>query len=270
MIRTMIQSDLHTEFDKTATPYTIPSISRDLLILAGDIHLGTKADKLILNQLIESDVIYVLGNHEFYNQCLPAVRSAWSGPTKSRINTEAATLGYRGRLHVLDDSAVTINDVTFIGATLWTDFNGGNPVDMNEARLGMNDYRIIYTLIDNDDFSRKIPLQPEDTTRLHSQSLQFIETELKKPGKKVLIVHHLPSYQSISEGYRGNPLNPAYASNLDRLFDEYDDIELCIHGHAHQTFSYDINGTPIICNPRGYTPDQLNPLFDPELIINIG
>jgi hypothetical protein len=48
--------------------------------------------------------------------------------------------------HILENEAVEIGDVRFVGATLWTDFrlNGCDPeLAMSAAQSGMNDYRKI-------------------------------------------------------------------------------------------------------------------------------
>jgi hypothetical protein len=37
----------------------------------------------------------------------------------------------------------------------------------------------------------------------------------------------------------------------------------------HQSCDYKIGETHVLCNPRGYYPDGLNPDFNPELIIEV-
>ena len=43
---------------------------------------------------------------------------------------------------------------------------------------------------------------------------------------------------------------------------------LWIHGHTHDSFDYVVNGTRVLCNPRGYAKNGANenPLFDANLI----
>ena len=43
---------------------------------------------------------------------------------------------------------------------------------------------------------------------------------------------------------------------------------LWIHGHIHDSHDYTIGNTRVIANPRGYI-DELNPNFDPELVIEV-
>ena len=44
-----------------------------------------------------------------------------------------------------------------------------------------------------------------------------------------------------------------------------------IHGHTHDCFDYFLNGTPLVCNPRGYAKNAVNenPLFDANFIVEI-
>ncbi len=48
-------------------------------------------------------------------------------------------------------------------------------------------------------------------------------------------------------------------------------MQLWIHGHTHDSFDYLVNGTRIVCNPRGYARDGVNenPRFDPNLLIDV-
>lgn len=97
-------------------------------------------------------------------------------------------------------------------------------------------------------------------------------------GRTVVVTHHAPHPDSVHPRFAGNLLNPAFASDLSALMGPAD---LWIHGHVHDSFDYQVNGTRVIANPRGYalnrqsvqSPEQLeweNPLFDPRLVIEIG
>ena len=64
-------SDLHLEFGEMPVPEKLG----DILVLAGDIHVGTKAAPFI-NECAErfNEVLYLYGNHEFYDHDLLAVQ----------------------------------------------------------------------------------------------------------------------------------------------------------------------------------------------------
>ena len=59
--------------------------------------------------------------------------------------------------------------------------------------------------------------RPADARRIHTQSLSWLDQQLEKArGRKVVVVtHHAPSPQSIPQRFRNDPLNPAFASNLE-------------------------------------------------------
>jgi Icc-related predicted phosphoesterase len=44
---------------------------------------------------------------------------------------------------------------------------------------------------------------------------------------------------------------------------------LWIHGHTHETFDYRIGKTRIICNPRGYAPNDMNQDFKAGFVVEI-
>jgi hypothetical protein len=62
-------------------------------------------------------------------------------------------------------------------------------------------------------------------------------------------------------------LNAAYVNRLEHLMGPA--VSLWIHGHTHTSFDYEINGTRVVCNPRGYAPVLLNPGFDPAFTVEI-
>jgi hypothetical protein len=42
-----------------------------------------------------------------------------------------------------------------------------------------------------------------------------------------------------------------------------------VHGHTHFSFDYRLNGTRVVCNPRGYLPYEPNAQFDPGLVVDV-
>jgi Icc-related predicted phosphoesterase len=47
------------------------------------------------------------------------------------------------------------------------------------------------------------------------------------------------------------------------------DINLWVHGHIHDSMDYNVKGTRVICNPRGYAPKELNPDFQDSFIVEL-
>src|SRR5687767_8581751 len=99
-----ILSDLHLGQGALDHPRT----DADVVILAGDI---ARADEAIAWAAgLRKPVLYVAGNHEFYGGSIEG--------TVPRLRQ----LCHGTPIHVLDDDAVVLDGVRFLGSTLWTDF----------------------------------------------------------------------------------------------------------------------------------------------------
>jgi hypothetical protein len=154
----------------------------------------------------------------------------------------------------------------FVGGTLWSDFRvfGYNPqVSMSYAAHGMNDYK-------NIKLSKKpyAKFKPIDAYRKHLETRDYIATELReRRGRKTVVVtHHAPSPQSISDGFRFDPLSASYASDLEGLMYETAPA-LWVHGHVHHRNDYMVDLTRVLSNPRGYPGEHRH--FDPGLVVEI-
>ena len=66
-MRIHILGDLHLEFGTTH----IPATDADVIVLAGDIHLGREGRRWARRRFGGKPVVYILGNHEFYRHSLP-------------------------------------------------------------------------------------------------------------------------------------------------------------------------------------------------------
>lgn len=73
--------------------------------------------------------------------------------------------------------------------------------------------------------------------------------------------------RSISPIYAGEPLNAAFASNLDALVADTSAV-LWVHGHTHSAADYAIGRTRVLGNPRGY-PSESGTAFKPDLVVEI-
>lgn len=250
-------SDLHLEFGDIGMVPEMPEDKDTVLILAGDVGLAEKAFtyQYFVVEMADQfkEVIYILGNHEYYK----------SSFVRAFNKIDEMFAGYNN-VTVTNDNTIIIDGVAFVCSTLWADFQDGNPLVMNAAQMQMNDYRIIRTGPNKDNaYARK--LSPQDTFIAHKKSVDYIFpaiVEQKEKGNKVVVVtHHGPSYQSVHEHYRSSDLNGAYVSNLDeKILDTAPSF--WIHGHTHVSLDYNIGDTQVLCNPRGYYNVELNPDFD--------
>ena len=248
MMNIHILNDLHIEFGDFVPPAT----DADVVILAGDISVGLGALPWIDRCFTDKPVIYVPGNHEYYRHDLNLI--------------EAMKHAAPDHVHVLDNDAVEINGVRFLGSTLWTDFLLFGISDryfaLQYARKGMTDFELIR-------YNGK-SFTPEDSIRIHEQSRGWLEQMLAQPfdGRTVVVTHHVPSPRSVHPRYAKNLLTPAFASDLESLMDE-GRVALWVHGHTHDPFDYRIHGTRVVCNPRGYAPDQLSEGFQADLVAQV-
>ena len=64
-----ILSDLHVEFGD----FMVPDVGADIVVLAGDTHVGNRGLRWVLDHDLQIPVIYVLGNHEFYRDRFPGL-----------------------------------------------------------------------------------------------------------------------------------------------------------------------------------------------------
>ncbi len=252
-MKLQILSDIHNEFSILPVPQT----DADVVVLAGDIDVGSKAIEWALG--FEKPVLYVLGNHEFY------------GGHYERVREQVLQAAEGTPIQVLENQAVTIGNVRFLGSTLWTNFElFGQPkssMAIFMARMMMNDFRHIRTEPD------ERQLKPEDTLRFHQEAISFLEEALRQPfdGKTVVITHHAPSLQSVHDRFRRDLLSAAFASDLSHLMG--DSVDLWIHGHVHNSNDYTVRDTRVVSNPRGYerqgnhSPE--NPYFKPDFVIEV-
>jgi Icc-related predicted phosphoesterase len=250
-----IVSDLHLEFGEPFVHF--PPIDADVLVCAGDI-LTKGANKsiewLAANLAPSLPVVFVAGNHEFYGS------SVLEGVDTAR--------GLRQRyphIHFLENEAVEIDGVRFVGGTLWTDFRlgGANPeLSMASAQTEMNDYRRIkYS---------KSPFQkfkPMHAFRKHLETRAFLSSEMNaKSRKTVIVTHHAPSIRSIAPEFWGDRLSSCYGSDMDTMIIE-GKPSLWIHGHVHHHVDYLVGETRVVANPRGYPGERSG--FEGQFIVDV-
>jgi hypothetical protein len=278
-----LASDVHLEFGHLELNNVD---NADVLVLSGDICVASKFgpnyDRFFQDaSRLFKNVVYIMGNHEHYDGDF----------AKSESILRAALERY-SNVHFLEKEIVKIDDVTFIGGTLWTDMNKEDPLTMYHVQRRMNDFRIVRN--SNRMVARTVPLYelnpdytedgknggkyatkeggglieigqkkkqepstfcPEDAVPEHKAMVDYIRTviEGKFDEKFVVVGHHAPSRQSTHPRYQHDALmNGAYSSSLDEFILDHPQIKLWTHGHTHEDFDYMIGTTRVFCNPRGY------------------
>ena len=188
-------------------------------------------------------VIYVMGNHEFYH-----------GKFYAGIDYMREECARFPNIYLLEQDTKIIDDVAFIGGTLWTDMNRHDPVTMYQIENMMNDFRII-----RNDRRKYATMSSKDVVYRHALTLGYIKGELEvhKDKRCVVVGHHSPSFQSSHPMYAHEKvMNGAYHSDLSEFILDHPQIVLWTHGHTHHAWDYRIGQTRIVCNPRGYHSDD--------------
>src|SRR6185437_8253206 len=250
--RFRVFSDLHLEFHD----WTPPPAATEAILLAGDIAVGTHGIEWARRHFPDTPIIYVPGNHEFFGAALPDALAA----LRSRAQ--------RADVHFLDGDECVVGGTRFLGATLWTDYAlyGSSPAALDramaDAESEMADFRMIK-------WTNGDCLNPELVRDMHLTRTQWLGKRLAEPfvGPTVVITHHLPHRLSIHPKYEGTRFNPCFASDLDHLVRE--PVALWVHGHTHESIDYVVNGTRVVCNPRGYLPKEPNESFDPMGLVEL-
>ena len=281
-MRLSIASDIHLEFGSIELTN---DQNADVLILAGDICVARDielADKNMYSNRKRADryieffqqvsrafpkVIYVVGNHEHYD-----------GDFKYTKGILQRALAEFENIHILEKETLELGDITFIGATIWTDMNGGDPLTLAGIKNAMNDFRCIDN--SNNMVQYKVPLYddgidfnavrtvighkftekaskftPTDAMDDHKQAIDYINHVVANDTTKkyVVVGHHAPSMQSCADRFRGDRImNGGFYTELGDFMAYRPQIAGWIHGHTHDPYDYVIGETRVVCNPRGY------------------
>jgi UDP-2,3-diacylglucosamine pyrophosphatase LpxH len=245
-MRIHVLSDLHLEHDPDWRP---PQVDADALVLAGDIDAGLRGMAKFTRH--GKRVLYVPGNHEYFGENMGGLGAAM------RLYSKACGVT------LLDSDEAVIDGVRFLGTTLWTDFElfGADKLQLAQAAADryMNDYICINS-------GSKGCLTPADALAMHKKAVAWLEQKLDQPfeGPTVVITHHAPHPRSIDAAHARKMMAAAFASDLTRLMGK---PQVWIHGHVHHSFDYEVNGTRILSNPKGY--GQENRDFQPDYVLTI-
>jgi predicted phosphodiesterase len=255
-MRLHILSDLHLE-RRGSMPLGPPAPEADVTILSGDIARGVDGVRWARERGGGRPVLYVAGNHEFYGHSLPGL--------VCELRAEAAG----SSVQVLEDDAVVLGGVRFLGCTLWSDFElGGIEERERSMALGarlVNDYAHIQW---DGDGGRG--LTPQDTRAVHTSSREWLSRQLGQAhdGPTVVITHHAPLVRGRPEKSLWRAVAGSFASDLSHLMGA-DRAVLWIYGHTHRAADTDVRGTRVLSNPRGYAEKPVRE-FDPALVIELG
>jgi 3',5'-cyclic AMP phosphodiesterase CpdA len=244
-----VLSDLHLEHDM---PEDVPAAAADLIVLAGDIHNhahGLRWAAATLGRAAPgTPIVYVPGNHEYYEGEFDAVESLMR-------ETAAGT----PHLHFLNGDSIADPQGRWrvLGTTLWTDFAlfGASPAALalahEAAARCMFDYHGIIRIADPASGGSRA-FATHDALDLHRHARRWLDQQLRQPfaGFTIVVTHHAPHPLSLAPRYADDLASAGFITDLSELCTA--PVALWIHGHTHTSFDYTVGATRVVCNPRGY------------------
>ena len=244
-----VLSDIHLEHQTGRPTQYLPPQNHDVqnLIIAGD--LGNPFTNSVIQYVEEAKrrfkrVIFVRGNHDVYNS-----------HSLYEVDKQIRSFG----IDFLQNETIIIDDVEFIGTTLW-------------SNVPPQYYKIV---------NQKFGYGWEITQFLHRQDRDFLEDALKSPPKataRVVVTHYPVSLEFMTDSWKNSPrsknqaegtFHRYYNTTMDHLFDKAD-VFIC--GHSHTFINkyrerQDGKKTLLLQNPKGYLDEQTG--FDSKRYIEI-
>lgn len=227
-------SDLHLELNGNV-PRPLQNLDANILILAGDICSYAERDNFsqylddVRSSCEFTDIIYVLGNHEYYGLYYDEAIELWSEFCQSHNIT------------LLNDSATTTAcGLNIYGSTLWTDLNQGNSANYVAKRLN--------------DFSKIGNFSCGRAFYIHSKSKEALLTSLDCNCSTIdlIVTHHCP-YNVTHSRIPKDELS--FAFNCTDMDDIVDLNIPWIYGHTHD--NKPLNSKPNLhTNQFGYWFEQ--------------
>ena len=281
-MKIQLLSDLHLEVHPQFVAQ--PAVGADVLVLAGDIgsyqsNTQVEGENFGLERFSPlpqyagwpTPVLFVPGNHEYDMQDFDEARI--------RLQRTCDRLG----LIWLDRETVVLDDVRFIGTTLWSDFDA---IAMNE---GVTDITRLHQLREKAFRAANFYLQKTGGTRhgepflaasMREESLlcqDWLRAALQPSydGPTVAVTHFAPSLRSADPRYGLVPGTAGFCNVMDDLLPSAD---LWLHGHLHCASDYVAKGVRadgsawqchVVANPLGYARKGEQQQFLPASTIEL-
>jgi len=249
-MKIQVMSDLHLEFEA----FRPVNHGADLLILAGDVAEGGP-DVAWMHDVREEFpyVLYIPGNHEYYNNDITIVDAKWL-----KFAKDHSGFWYK------NPGMLKLDGKRILAGCWWTDFWGELYYEQIASQW-MNDYRLI-------DWNGN-PFMPKHAKWINGVQNDFFRQMAGRYDNIDLVVtHHGPTTASINTGRHTNRMiDPAYANKKEALVAQIGP-KYWIHGHTHHNVNYEVLNdhgfdTKVISNCKGYRNE--NKEFNPNFIIEI-
>lgn len=232
-------SDLHLEFRENwriLRQEEPMDVRGDVLVLAGDIgYLGD--DNYCTHPFWDwasenfRQVIVALGNHEFYKYYnLQTMHDGLIGEIRPNV-------------HYYYNKVIRIDkDIDIIVSTLWAH------IDLKDAYQTEHSVTDFHRIMYGEDL-----LTFSEFNKEHQRCLDFIVRSVAESNAKhkVLVTHHVPSFQLMSPEFGGSRINGAFTVELANYI-ERSGIDYWIYGHSHRNIDKIIGKTHCVSNQFGY------------------
>ncbi len=249
-----ILSDLHLDHNPKSFRPTCDDEADTVLVLAGDI-IGMTPQCLKTAVAWFTDVvtrykavIYVMGNHEFYD-------TGWEGAhhIRTKLELEISKLELKGKKFFVSEEfdIFNIDDQRFLCGTGWIPEPAKGTPDITDARL-----------------IKRYKPEVFRRNKLFKEMLALHCT-----ADDIVVAHHLPSEHSVANCYKGDIYNAWFRDQEIESIILANRPKLYIHGHTHMPFRYRLSTTEIVCNPRGYPNEgcvgDTGLAFNPQLVVEV-
>jgi hypothetical protein len=271
-VKIQLMSDLHLESHPAY--HARPAPGADLLVLAGDVgsyQSGSQlqGDDFGLERFSPKHgwpvpVLYVPGNHEYDNLDFDA--------THERLRATCDRLG----ITWLEREVVVIDDVRFVGTTLWADFDAlvvrpGHPEPTVQQLLKQRHkaFRAAnYYLQKAAAMRHGEPMMAEGWREQALVCEAWLRAALAQrfDGTTVVVTHFAPSLRSADPRYGVTPATAGFCNSLNDLVAQAD---YWLHGHLHCQQDYLESGCRVLANTLGYASKGEQEGFREQFVLEL-
>ena len=261
-MKVQVLSDLHFEVNRDFIPQVNPLTQ--VLVVVGDVgisgrgHLKTGFEKLCSAlSLVPTRpiVLFVPGNHEYDRQ-------DWD-----LAHAEIQTLCTLFGIIFFDHGDQVIEQVRFVGITLWSDFDLLGSALRDKSMLAAKHY-----LASTGSTRFGKPFDAEQARQLGTENRQWLSDKLSLRAvssavrKTVVLTHFAPSPRSADPRYGLIPSTASFCNDAQDLLPR---ANLWVHGHLHHSVDYVQHGCRVVSNPLGYAKKGEQAHFQHELVLDV-
>ena len=230
-----------------------------VLVAAGDIgrnFSGVLWLQRVIHNFPELKVVFVPGNHEYYGSQLEDMYYQYKN-----VQTEIGSI-LEQDLYILASNYTIIDNVLFVGDTLWTDCRQQDPAVIKVVQDSMNDYVHIYN-------RHGKPITVNTTIDKHYNQSKYIFkvldnlTQLRKSRKDlkvVVVTHHSPLLPASGADLLGCAFHCTDIQDKLGLSENVPDY--WFFGHTHSSLctkrEYEHGSCEFVSNQLGYTFEDLS------------